>query len=82
MYSVLNWPQAVVHISPSVGLYGMVCFVCGHQFVAVVQPGKRVVDCPMCSCKQPETYFPMPENAAGSDGVWIDPGGQLSFSEN
>lgn len=74
MFDVLGWPIAVVHLSPGVGLYPVACFLCGHRWIAIEKPGRRIVECPTCGVEQPEHQFLMPENVKGSDGTWIDPG--------
>jgi len=72
--TALDWPQVVVHIMPGTWFYGASCFVCGSQWVAMARPGLGELECPTCNCRQINVKFPMPVQAQGRDGVWIDPG--------
>lgn len=75
---LLDWPRLVTHLSPGSMIYRSTCFVCGHVWAEVERPGTvKTVECPMCSCGI-HTTFPMPEQARGHDGVWIDPGTEPS----
>ena len=67
------WARVIVHLSPGVGLYPLICPLCAHWFVEVNIPGHHDVTCPACRSEIPNVFLPGPDQVQGSDGVWIEP---------